>query len=93
MGTFLLDALEAAMLGQALGALILYLFLALFIIGLLVVLIAFRKGYKQQQMAHIAKRGPWTAAETLANLERKKGRRRVWVAVIVVCVILASYPW
>jgi uncharacterized membrane protein len=93
MGLFLLDALEAAMLGQALGALILYVFLALVIIGLLVVLVAFWKGYKQHQTAHAAKRGPWTAAETLASLERKKGHRRVWVAVIIVCVILASYPW
>jgi hypothetical protein len=36
MRLFLLDALEAAMLGEAMVALILYLFLALLIIGLLV---------------------------------------------------------
>jgi hypothetical protein len=41
----------------------------------------------------VARQGQWTAAETLASLERKKGRRRVWIAVIIVCVILASYPW
>jgi predicted histidine transporter YuiF (NhaC family) len=90
MRLFLLDALEAAMMGQALGALILYFFLALVVIGLLV---AFWKGYKQHQIRQVARQGQWTVEETLARLERKKGRRRVWVAVIIVCVILASYPW
>jgi predicted histidine transporter YuiF (NhaC family) len=72
------------------AALVLYLFLALMIIGLLV---AFWKGYKQHQIRQVARQGQWTAAETLAALARKKGRRRVWVAVAIVCVILASYPW
>jgi hypothetical protein len=90
MGIFLLDALEAAMLGEAMVALALYLFLALLLIGLLVV---FWKGHKQHQLRQVAERGHWTAEEVLTNLARKKGRRRVWAAVIVVCVILASYPW
>ncbi|RZJ88585.1 MAG: hypothetical protein EOO60_10910 [Hymenobacter sp.] len=90
MSTFLLDALEAAMLGEAMVTLTLYFFLALLIIGLIV---AFWKGYKQHQLRQVAERGQWTAEQTLTRLERKKGRRRVWVAIIVVCVILASYPW
>jgi predicted lipid-binding transport protein (Tim44 family) len=92
MGPFLLDALGAAMLGEAMVAAFQILLLGLVIIGLLV---AFWKGYKQQQASQAAKRAQWTAEEARAGLARKKSRQRVWVAAVIVgaFALLASHSW
>jgi predicted histidine transporter YuiF (NhaC family) len=90
MQTLLLDALYAVGLGQLLEAVVKLLFAAGILGFLLYLWIEYRKERKRSQLASGIQ---WTVADTQASLERKKGRRRVWVAIVIVCALLASYPW
>ena len=93
MHALLLDALYAVGLGQALEALI-ELLLGAGVLGVFIYFIyLWLKVGREHERKRLASGIQWSAEKTQAHLARKKGRRRVWAAVIVVCVLLASYPW
>ena len=89
MRTLLLDALYAVGLGQLHEAVVEFVFAAC-VLGFLLYL--WREYSKEQKRSRLASGIQWTAAETQA---RKKGRRQVWIAVVIVgaFALLASYSW
>jgi hypothetical protein len=93
MQPLLLDALYAVGLGRALEAII-ELLLGMGVLGVFSYFIyLWVQAGKEHERNRLASGIQWSAAETQARLERKKGRRRVWIAVVIVGAILASYPW